>query len=284
VIELKYDKSKWTEIPRKPIPTLQVFITGRCNAVCGTCFFRKHLGERDMPIRDYDKIVCRYLNTAERVILIGGEPSLHPDLLSMVQMNSVYGLKTTIYTNGANMDALERCAEYEPSIRLSVCGKHTKWKSLSKLSKSNFPFMLVFTLDQYNKHDLFDVAQAAKYDLGCDSMYITSIRDIVASGNYWEDTQDTIALYEYAHIVRSFIERWHEPMTFHISRRGVLTTGQPEHRTCRYLNILPDGRRIICPWDISLDKTTEEYGFNFRRCVQNPTGNCILQKVVLQHR
>lgn len=287
MIELKYDKKLWTERVAVPVKTLQVFITGECNARCRTCFFRKHLGDGSMSIVEYRRLVKKHAPNIEKVILIGGEPTLHPSLPEMVHWNALCGLKTTIYTNGANMNTLEKCLLHNPSIRLSVGGKCSRWKSLDHLKAMkalDVPYMLVLTLDQHNKDELFDVAETAKYDLGCKSMYITSIRDIVVSGNYWLDTEDTIPLYEYAQLIQRFVDRWIEPMEFHISRRGILTTGYPEHQTCRYLNILPNGEAIRCPWDISLDKCLHVAEFADRACVQNPEGKCILQKIVLTHK
>ena len=120
MINLIYDPNKWSETYVRPMKTLQVFITGRCNAACKTCFFRKHLKDGDMSFDNYAHIVHQYEKEIEKVILIGGEPSLHSKLKEMVHLNYLYGLQTTIYTNGANLEALERCAKFGPSIRLSV--------------------------------------------------------------------------------------------------------------------------------------------------------------------
>jgi MoaA/NifB/PqqE/SkfB family radical SAM enzyme len=284
-INLCYDPNRWFEIAAEPKKTLQVFITGRCNAACKTCFFRHHLGEGHMSFEDYRLLVLRQFPNLEKVILLGGEPTLHPQLTEMIQLNNRLGLQTTLYTNGRRLNALRNFnREDMPDIRLSVCGINKQWKDITALHAIEFPITLVFMLDQHNKTELFEVATMAREELGCNSMFITSIRDIVATGSYWKETADTMPMEEYASIVQDFVYRWDKPMTFHIVRRGILTTplAQDNNQTgCRFLNVLPNGDRIICPFDISIDRTTQAKTFVERKCIQNPGGPCLLQKIVL---
>jgi hypothetical protein len=69
----------------------------------------------------------------------------------------------------------------------------------------------------------------------------------------------------------------------HIAKRGVLETEveYPIVNKCRFGNIFPNGDKIICPLDISLNKTVPELKFGEVEC--NKRG-CILQKIVLRRK
>ncbi|MFA4853469.1 MAG: hypothetical protein WC599_13210, partial [Bacteroidales bacterium] len=66
-----------------------------------------------------------------------------------------------------------------------------------------------------------------------------------------------------------------------ISKRGVLKGKvEPKPGKCRFGNIFPDKKKVICPFDISLKKYADELCFNERNC--NKNSSCLLMKIVLK--
>lgn len=57
-----------------------------------------------MSFNDYKKHIKNHLGAIKKIIILGGEPTLHNDLPKMIIHNNHLGLKTTIYTNGNNLD------------------------------------------------------------------------------------------------------------------------------------------------------------------------------------
>ena len=98
-------------------------------------------------------------------------------------------------------------------------------------------------------------------EYNCRRFYISSIRDIARTHDFWKDTRQTVSPRVYAGIIRKFIGGYTGNMAeIHIARRGILGTGlaSPEVKTCRFGNIFPDGEKIICPFDISSRITVPE--------------------------
>ncbi|MDD5164752.1 MAG: 4Fe-4S cluster-binding domain-containing protein, partial [Patescibacteria group bacterium] len=87
-----------------PVNTLQLFITNRCNLRCKGCFYAHKLGAKEMSLREYQDYILKYLPEIQKVILLGGEPTMHKNLPQMLKFNNQYGLKTTIYSTGFNLE------------------------------------------------------------------------------------------------------------------------------------------------------------------------------------
>lgn len=282
---LAYDQSKWEEIISPPVNTLQLFITNRCDLSCRDCFYKSRLGQDDMSFDDYKKYIENHLNNIQKIIILGGEPTLHKDLPKMIKHNNSLGLKTTVYTNGNNLKAFENVDISSTSIRVSVYGTNQKEKSIKNLVlHQNILIMLVYMLKKDNVSELIPATKIAE-DLGIKKVFISSIRDIAKSGDYWKDTSETLPLDDYAKAIQDFIDKYNGRMEIHISRRGVLKTiksGEALIDKCRFGNIFPNGDKIICPFDICKNIKTDELVFNRRQCNKNT--ECLLRKIVLKRK
>lgn len=284
-MKLEYSSTAYREILSTPLRTLQLFITNRCNLRCKGCFYAAHLGREDMKLGQYTGIVTHHaaVSGIQRITLLGGEPTLHPDLSSMVEINDMLGLKTTVYTNG---NCLDKTCELPAQIRVGVHGLYSSEKPLSALQITPKKFTLVYMLDASNVEELQHVPlYVSRYYPQVDEFYLSSIRDITVSGSFWVDTEDTISNDKYAEIVQNFIGRDDVLAQFrriHISTRGVIKTAQQTFdtcTTCRFGNIYPDGKQTICPMDIGKGIEDPKL-FTGRRC--NKSSACVLQKIVLE--
>lgn len=280
---LDYDASKWEEVPVKEVNTLQFFITNKCNLRCKGCFYQHRLGSGELSFEDYKTSILKYKSSIQKIILLGGEPTLHPDLDKMIAFNQSLGLKTTIYTNGCFLGKLENINLMDVKIRVGVHGVFTSEKPLSKVCRSKIPVTIVYMLNRNNIDGLFEAAKIAESDFNCSDFFVSSIRDIAQTKNFWLDNEDTIPLNEYFDIVQNFVKSYDGRLNIHISKRGVITSKfDNKVDKCRFGNIFPDGSKIRCPFDISLDKKCSELEFGKVQC--NKDSCCILRKVVLKRR
>lgn len=282
---LNYDENKWTESIAEPTNTLQLFITDRCNLRCEGCFYNKRLGKIDMSFEEYVANVDRYRSHINKVTLLGGEPTIHPGLEDMLKFNRDEGLKTTIYTNGFDLRKLEKMNPEGVSLRIGVHGRDTSDKPLSRVSRTDFPSLIVYMLSKANVSELVSAAEDSAREFNCLGFYVSSIRRIDLTKNFWIDSSDTLPLEDYCRVVQNFIDNCPDRIKkLHISRRGLLYTNKyrEEITKCRFGNVFPNGDKIICPLDISLNKLAGELSFNERPC--NKSSECVLQKIVLTRK
>jgi len=288
---LEYDTSKWQEMSIKPVNTLQLFITNKCNLRCKGCFYAHNLGGEEMDIDRYKLYVLDNLHEINKVIILGGEPTLHKNLPRMIRFNNACRLRTTIYTNGYNLDMLEKMGPEElkhTDIRIGVHGTVSSEKPLMNIKKISLPVTIVYMLTKNNIHEMMTAAKVAEKDFNCRRFYISSIRDILATKDYWKDTEETLSMEDYFNTVQKFINDYKGGLDVHIAWRGVVRTqdekGIKKERVskCRFGNIFPDGKKIICPLDISNNVYSDELRFNTRHC--NKNSSCILTKIALKNR
>lgn len=108
---------------RKEIKTnefIHIMVTNRCNRHCPFCFDENRKFGKDITRENYLKILDKAKeNNIKEVLLLGGEPLLHPDIVWMCKTCKEYGFKTFITTNYAKPDVLKECDKYLNSINIS---------------------------------------------------------------------------------------------------------------------------------------------------------------------
>jgi radical SAM protein with 4Fe4S-binding SPASM domain len=69
----------------------------------------------------FEKIasVAHAIGTRE-IDILGGEPTLHPEIFSLLKINCSYGIKTTLSSNGSNVALLEKISKYFPGDMVSL--------------------------------------------------------------------------------------------------------------------------------------------------------------------
>ncbi len=282
---LIYDRRKWEEKIAEPMATLQLFITNRCNLRCKGCFYSHKLGHENMSFDDYQKHIAEHLIFGvKKIILLGGEPTIHKDICTMINYNTEKGLKTTIYTNGSGIEKLARKNLERCDIRIGVYGLKNSERPLAKIKKPDFPVTFVYMLRKDNVAELLPTALEIEEKFGGTKLFISSIRDILKTQDYWKDTDETLTFDEYFSVIQNFVDSYSGNMEIHIARRGVIETDTPQEkvRHCRFGNIFPDDKKIICPFDISREITTDKLIFGIRSC--NKNSECLLRKIVLKRK
>jgi hypothetical protein len=278
--QIEYNTERWVEIQSREVNTLQVFITNRCNMRCPECFNLRNLNQDEMSLEQYKATVEQYKSYIEKVILVGGEPTLHRQIRDIIRYNHSVGKRTTIYTNGARLGTLTDIPLEGLSVRVSVFGLETGWKALRKLKPfSHLHVMFTYMLKHDNVGELMETAYVLEHEYGCKDLLISTCR----GEDYWTEYDYTVPLEEYGSVINQFLQEYDGKMTIHIATRGVLE-GKVQHerpRTCRYSNVFID-KVIQCPFDIAKNICTDHVTFGQDLCSKNDT--CVLTKVVLQRR
>jgi pyruvate-formate lyase-activating enzyme len=82
---------------------LNIFVTYRCNLSCPYCFaceLQKDFKE-DMQQQEFNKLLTWLQDSkTTTVAFIGGEPTLHPNISTMVRQTAEAGIAVTLFTNG----------------------------------------------------------------------------------------------------------------------------------------------------------------------------------------
>jgi organic radical activating enzyme len=281
--DLLYDKSVWERKEAPLVNTMQIFITNRCNKKCPGCFYEDRLGTSEFTLGEYKDKVGAYLGSVEKVILVGGEPTMHRNVKDMVSYNRDKGLRTTIYTNGFNLTQFENYDMTNLSLRIGVLGLRRGEKNLAEIKPVSVPVVVTYMLTRDNVSELHETARYAEENFDCRSFFISRIRDTANMGLYWGGSEDTLSSSEYFDTCQDFMNTYSGGIReIHILRGGEINPGKETAHHCRFLNFFPDQDMVICPLDIPNHVTSEDDRFGVRRCQK--FSECLMQKMILRRK
>ncbi len=91
---------------------IQFFPTLRCNRHCGFCFNRGLKTKDEISVEDFNRLAGKLLDAGIREIdILGGEPTLHPDIVRIIDNAATLKLRLNLSTNGTNITLLERLSD-----------------------------------------------------------------------------------------------------------------------------------------------------------------------------
>jgi len=285
---MKFPWHKYEEIETKRRNTLQVFITNACNLHCNGCFARNVMGntQNHMQIEEYQRVIKDFLAVGGRQInLLGGEPLLHPNLKTMIDINRSKSIKTTIYTNGHFLNRFNPEDFKDTKLRISLYCKSGGVKSYEELPKSDIPFEVCFMVSKTTAlEELLETAEQIETKQKCDVFFISSIRELDnPKKEFFQDTKMTMPVLEYKQLVHDFLDKYDGKMQIHVSKRGVFeSTKTPADNRCRFANYFIGGKVIQCPYDVVNLKFQQDYTFGQRSCQQSST--CLMSKIILKRK
>jgi radical SAM protein with 4Fe4S-binding SPASM domain len=96
-------------------PYIQFYPTLRCNLRCHFCFNKELHATDDVQIADFRKIIAILKKAGVTCIdILGGEPTLHPGLMSLLDIIRRQQMTCNLSSNGTNINILyELSARYE---------------------------------------------------------------------------------------------------------------------------------------------------------------------------
>jgi radical SAM protein with 4Fe4S-binding SPASM domain len=100
---------------------IQFFPTLDCTRKCAFCFTRGSVPVPEVSVKDYKEMVgVLYDSGVGEIDILGGEPTLHHDPVSLVDIPVRRGMSVFLSTNGENVELLNRLAEAFESMALSI--------------------------------------------------------------------------------------------------------------------------------------------------------------------
>lgn len=88
---------------------IQFYPTLRCNRSCDFCFNRSMPRVADMSFAAFKAMLVVIKRAGVRTIdIIGGEPTMHPDILGFIQEAVGAGFSVNLSSNGSNLNVLEK--------------------------------------------------------------------------------------------------------------------------------------------------------------------------------
>jgi len=100
---------------------IQFFPTFRCNDSCNFCFNRGLSAGPDIKVVDFRRLADILAGDGiERIDILGGEPTLHPYLISLIDTACTKGLTVSMSTNGSNVQMLKTLSQYYDQSRLQI--------------------------------------------------------------------------------------------------------------------------------------------------------------------
>ncbi len=86
---------------------IQFYPTLRCNRACDFCFNKNMPSMPDMPLEQFRKMLGTLKGLGVKTIdIMGGEPTLHPDIVTMVLEAEGAGFSVNISSNGTDLPVL----------------------------------------------------------------------------------------------------------------------------------------------------------------------------------
>jgi radical SAM protein with 4Fe4S-binding SPASM domain len=106
----------------RPAPDyIQFYPTLRCNQACDFCFNRSMPSVPDMPLHDFTLLLNKIAALSVKALdIIGGEPTMHSDIIRFVREAVQRGLHVNISSNGTNIEALEEILEAESQVNVGI--------------------------------------------------------------------------------------------------------------------------------------------------------------------
>ena len=112
---------------------VQIEITNRCPLNCPQCY--KDILEKDIKFSDFTNIIdeCEKMNVGS-IMLNGGEPMIHPQIVDMIRYISSKNINTYCFLSGValNEDKIEKLSDCKICISISLNGINPEINRLSR--------------------------------------------------------------------------------------------------------------------------------------------------------
>jgi radical SAM protein with 4Fe4S-binding SPASM domain len=102
---------------------IQFYPTLSCNQTCSFCFNRHLKPTCDTHVSDFDRIISILKSLKiPSIDILGGEPTLHPEFMALVDLIYRHDVKVSISSNGTNTQILETLSEKydKDSVRIGI--------------------------------------------------------------------------------------------------------------------------------------------------------------------
>jgi radical SAM protein with 4Fe4S-binding SPASM domain len=99
---------------------IQFYPTLRCNQSCDFCFNRLLPSLGDMSLEAFRKMLKNLPQGTTTIDMIGGEPTLHQDIVLFIQYAVAAGFRVNISSNGTNLEVLQKIADVGSKVTVGI--------------------------------------------------------------------------------------------------------------------------------------------------------------------
>ncbi len=279
---------------------LRIEITGRCNLLCKYCYNEKFnsnkISNKELSLKEIKKLIDEGIQLGiENVLLIGGEPFLHPDIIQILDYIKKNGLSLSITSNGTIitekvMNKLKESKISRISISLDglrahdevrVPSKHEKILENIKKLLSITPHIHVLTvINEKSKEDLLKLYDILK-GIGIEEW---APSHVFVHGRFLNNKEELglknyNELFEiYQKLLKKFFE---DKKPFRLAIHNVYNSEvmNEEYESfnldthpCNYyfkdtLAIKPNSDLVLCPNDPSIKENIRENDFSLKKAL-----------------
>ena len=137
--------------------TLRIYLTKRCNLRCPHCFvYAGSASGNELTFPEISTLIKESVaNGCNKIILTGGEPSIHPQLLDILREINKYRVYVQILTNGTawSDDLINQVAPLIDEVQISIDGfdenSNAKIRGEGNLSKA------IKSIESFLQHNIF---------------------------------------------------------------------------------------------------------------------------------
>ncbi len=100
---------------------IQFYPTLRCNRSCEFCFNKEMPFMPDMAVEEFRTMLGRLKGIGVKTMdIIGGEPTLHKDIITIIREAEQNGFNVHLSSNGSNVETLSRILEKEEKTMVGI--------------------------------------------------------------------------------------------------------------------------------------------------------------------
>ena len=222
--------------------TVSISITDFCPNRCPGCFAYK--SKNYMSLLDFKKVIKAIPAEIEILILTGGEPFTHPNLVDMCKYASEFAVKPTVFTSGCVPLDLKKIRNYISRLFVTVKYPNTtdnEWKGNKNCFKNvkkilrdaqlfKIKTFINWSVDRENLVFLSEMSEfAKKYDAGLDVLrflpYDEKAREIALSDDEWEIFCEEASKYDNVKIRSPSSKYSYDICPAGVQRMNILTNG-----------------------------------------------------------
>ena len=117
--------------------------TLRCDRSCDFCFNKALPGGEDMPLASFRRMIGRITGAGVQVLdILGGEPTLHRELLPMIEHACGRGMRVNISSNGRDPDQLAEIMRRFKRVAVGVSvNDHATLRDLERFLRKHRPIV-----------------------------------------------------------------------------------------------------------------------------------------------
>lgn len=267
-------------IPYGRFRNVYLYITEACQLRCEHCYMGERL-ERALKM-PYEAVMntltmCRQMGGSKLTIL-GGEPTLHPDYISIIRSAKALGYEHVITTSNGLGPAAKRFAEMNPEdfsyVQISLDGGsaashdqirgdgafHQALDTVTELCRRGFDTRIICTVNKANLGDCLNLLDIAD-ELGV-SLVKFHVFSVIGSGHgvaewgiqpsEWIEFYERLEQVGHGHKTRI----WYQPT--YARRERMAQYAADGYRGCigrtlDRISIFPDGRAYVCSFLFDTD-------------------------------